>query len=104
MILSFSHNNFPPFYSVFCADKDYLNSHTTRGDGVLIAVSNLLQGVMRSHDLETTRECLWIEIPVIDNFSLLIGSHNFPPDSNVTIIGNYFNLFGAKFKCTSVSG
>jgi hypothetical protein len=54
-------------YSVLRADRDHLNSHTTRGGGVLIALSNLLQGVMRRHDLETTEECVWIEIPVSDN-------------------------------------
>jgi hypothetical protein len=55
---------------------------------VLIAVSHLLQGVMQRHDLETTKECVRIEIPVSDNFSLLIGNHYFPPDCNVTIIDN----------------
>jgi hypothetical protein len=51
----FSHNFFP-ISSVFRANRDYLNSHTTREGGVLISVSNLLQGVMLRHDLETTEE------------------------------------------------
>jgi hypothetical protein len=59
----FSQNLFPATYSVFRADRDYLTSNTTRGGGVLIAVSNLLQGIKRRHDLETTTECVWIEIP-----------------------------------------
>jgi hypothetical protein len=51
----FSHNHFPVSYSEFHADRDYLNSHATRGGGVLIAGSNLLQGVMWRHDLEPTK-------------------------------------------------
>jgi hypothetical protein len=47
---------------------------------------------MLRHDLETNKECVWIEIPVSDNFSLLIGNHYFPPDCNVTIIGDYLNF------------
>jgi hypothetical protein len=100
MALSFCHNHFQAFYSVFRADRGYLISHTTRVGGVLIAVSNLLQSVRRSHDLETTEECVWI--PVTDIFNLLIGNHYFPADCNVTTIDNYFNFFGTKFKCTSV--
>jgi hypothetical protein len=42
MILSY--NPFPASYSVFRADRDCLNSRITHGGGVLIAVSNLLQG------------------------------------------------------------
>jgi hypothetical protein len=59
------------------------------GGGVLIAVSNLIQGVKRRHDLETTNECVWIEIPVRDSFNLLIGNHYFPPDCKATIIDTY---------------
>jgi hypothetical protein len=82
----FSHNHFSTSYSVFHVDRDCLNSHTTRGGGVLFALSNLWEGVMRRHDLEATKECVRIEIPVSDNFSLLIGNRYFPPDCNVTII------------------
>jgi hypothetical protein len=54
----FSSKLFPASYSVFRDDRDYLNSHTTRGGGVLIAVSNLLQVVTLRYDLETTKECV----------------------------------------------
>jgi hypothetical protein len=76
----------------------YLNYHTTTGGGVVIAVSNLLQSVMQIHDLEATKERVWIEMPVSDNFNLLLGNHYFVPDSNFTDIDNYL-----KFKCISVS-
>jgi hypothetical protein len=69
----FSHNPFPASCSVFHADRDYLNSDTIRGDGVLITVSNLLQVVMRRHDLETTKECVWIEISVSGNLHLSLS-------------------------------
>jgi hypothetical protein len=42
-----NHNHFPASYSVFHADRDYSNPHITRGGGVTVADSNLLQGVMR---------------------------------------------------------
>jgi hypothetical protein len=83
----FSHNVFPAFCSVFRGDIYYLNSHILQGGGVLFAVSNLLQSAMRRHSLQTTKNCVWIEILVSDNFSLrvLIGSHYFPPDCNFTM-------------------
>jgi hypothetical protein len=87
----FSQNLFPDTYSVFRADRDYSNSNTTRGGGVLIAVTNLLKGIKRRHDLETTTESVWFEIPGSDNVNLLIGNHYFPSDCSVTIIDNYLN-------------
>jgi hypothetical protein len=48
---------------------------------------------MLKHDLEMIEENVWIEIPVSDNFSLLIGDHYFPTDCNVTITDNYFKIF-----------
>lgn len=76
---------------MFRTDRDYLNSHTNHA--VLFTVSNLLQRVMRRNDLETTYECVWIEIPVIDNLNLLIGNHYFLPYFNVTIIYNYLKFW-----------
>jgi hypothetical protein len=66
-----------------------LNSHTTHG--VLIAISNLLQGVMQRYDLKTTREYMWIEISVTGNLDL-IGNHYFPSDCNVTLIDSYLTF------------
>jgi hypothetical protein len=43
-------------------------------------------------DLETTDECVWVEITVADNNNLLIGNHYFAPDCDVKIIENYLNL------------
>jgi hypothetical protein len=90
----FSHDLFPVIYSVFRADRDYSNSHTTRGGGALIAVSNLLQGFMRRHDPETAKELVWVEIPVSDSFNLLVltGNYSFPPDCNITIIDSYLKF------------
>jgi hypothetical protein len=44
---------------------------------------------MRRYDIENTKECMWIEISVSDNFNLPTGTHYFPPDCNVTIIDSY---------------
>jgi hypothetical protein len=87
-----SSNHFPVSYSVFRVDTDYLNSHVTRVGVVVIEVSNLLQGVMRRYDPETTKECVWIVISVSDNFSLIIGIRYFSPDCNVTITDNCLNV------------
>jgi hypothetical protein len=35
---------------------------------------------------------VWVEIPVHDNYSLLIGNHYFPPDCDVKIIEVYLNF------------
>jgi putative lipoic acid-binding regulatory protein len=37
--------------------------------GVLISVSNLVQGVMQKYDIETAKEYMWIEISVTGNFN-----------------------------------
>jgi hypothetical protein len=37
-------------------------------------------------DLEAADECVWVEIPVADNYSLLIGNHHFAPDCDVNIL------------------
>jgi hypothetical protein len=58
---------------------------------VLIAVSKSLNGVKRRYDLEMTKECVWIEIPIRDNCNLLIGNHYFAPDCEIKIIENYLN-------------
>jgi hypothetical protein len=58
---------------------------------VLTAVSKLFRGVKRRYDLETADEFVWVEIPVHDNYSLLIGNHYFPPDCDVKIIEDYLN-------------
>jgi hypothetical protein len=58
---------------------------------MLIAVSESLKGVKRRYDLEMIKECVWVEIPVRDNYSLLIGNHYFAPDCDVKIIENYSN-------------
>jgi hypothetical protein len=53
---------------------------------VLVVVSKSFQGVKWRYDLETTDECVWVEIPVVDNYNLLIGNHYFAPDCDVKII------------------
>jgi endonuclease/exonuclease/phosphatase family metal-dependent hydrolase len=53
---------------------------------------------MRRYEPETTRECVWIEISVSDNFSLLIVNPYFPPDCNVTIIDNCLNFLEQNLK------
>jgi hypothetical protein len=42
--------------------------------------------------LETIDEYVWVEVPVVDNYSLLIGNHYFAPDCDVKIIENYLNF------------
>jgi hypothetical protein len=87
-----SHNLFPDSYCVFRADRDYLTSNTKRGGGVLVAVSKSFRGDKRIYDLETTDECVGVEIIVADNNNLLTGNHYFAHDCNVKITENYSNL------------
>jgi hypothetical protein len=73
---------------IFRDDRDNLNLNITHGGGVLIAVSELLQGVKRRHSLETTNESVWIEISVNGSLSLLTVNRYFPSDCNIPIIEN----------------
>jgi hypothetical protein len=51
---------------------------TTRGDCVLIAVSHILQGVMRGQCLETAEDFfVWNAITVSDDCNLLTGTGEF---------------------------
>jgi hypothetical protein len=77
---------------VFRANRDYLTSNTKRGGGVLVAISKSFRGVKRRYNLETTDECVWVEMTVADNNNLLIRNHYFAPDCNLNIIENYLNL------------
>jgi hypothetical protein len=47
-------------------------------------------GVKRRYDFEMTKECVWIEISVRVNYSLLVGKHYFAPE--VKSIGNNLNF------------
>jgi hypothetical protein len=53
----------------------------TGGGGVLIALSSRVRSYKRRYDLEYCDECVWVEIPTLDGFNLLIGNHYFPPDA-----------------------
>jgi hypothetical protein len=57
---------------------------------MLIAISKSLYAVKRRHDLEVTKESMWIEIPVRDDYSLAIGNHYFATYCDVKITENYY--------------
>jgi hypothetical protein len=80
-----SHNLFPDSYYVYRAGRNYSTSNTKRGGGVLTGVYKSFRGVKRRYDLETADECVWVEIPVHDNYSLLIGNY-FQPDCDVKLL------------------
>jgi hypothetical protein len=42
-----------------------------------------------------TKECLWVEIHVGDNYRLLIGNHYFAPDCGIEVFENYLNFLEA---------
>jgi hypothetical protein len=56
------------------------------------AVTKSFRGVKWRYNLETADECVWVKIPVHNNYSLLIGSHYFQPDCDVKIIEDYINF------------
>lgn len=98
-----SHNLFSDLYCVFCAESDYLTSNTKCGGGVLIAVSKSFWSVKWRYDFKTTDECMWVEIPVADNYSILTENYCFAPDCDVKVTENYLNFFRKKFNYTPLS-
>jgi hypothetical protein len=59
--------------------------------GALVAISESVFGVERTHDLECFEEYVWLEITVTDGRNCLFGSH-FSHDVKVHTIQN-FQLF-----------
>jgi hypothetical protein len=43
-------------------------------------------------DLEFCEECVWVEIPTLDGFNLLIGNHYFSPDCKPENTARYFRF------------
>jgi hypothetical protein len=89
-------NLFPDNYFVSRADRDYTDSKLTRGGGVLTAVHSSFSSCKRRYDLELSYECVWLHIPILDAFNLLIGNHYFPLNMDIKVIENYFNLLENK--------
>jgi hypothetical protein len=81
-----SHNLFSDLYCVFHADRDSLNSNSRHGGRVIIAVSKSFQVVKQRYDLEATDDCVWVDIPIGDNYSLLTGKHYFATDCDVKLL------------------
>jgi hypothetical protein len=46
----------------------------------------LMYGVKQRCDLEITKDCVWVEIPVRGNFCLITGNNYFAPDFNAKIL------------------
>jgi hypothetical protein len=72
--------------------SDRYSVKKTRGGGVLIALSFGSHSFKRRNDLELCEECVWVEIPTLDGFNLLIGNHYFPPDAKPENIARYFRF------------
>jgi hypothetical protein len=102
----FSHNIFPSYYKVFCADRVYKN--VTQGGGALIVISQPVSGIKRRFNSELINESVWIEIKIRDGSNLLIGNHYFPPDTKIDLLKSYFNrlesVFDTKNFCTFLIG
>jgi hypothetical protein len=94
--LFYNKNLFPNACSVFHTDRDYKNFNLTHNSGVLIAVHHSVSACICRYDLEQTNECVWIEIPVNDGFSLLVGNHSFSSASDNKSSENYFNFLEIK--------
>ncbi|PNF43033.1 hypothetical protein B7P43_G08782 [Cryptotermes secundus] len=82
------HNLFPDSYTVLRSDR--MSANKTRGGGVLTALSSKIRSFKRRCDLESYNECVWVEIPTLDNQNLIIGNHYFSPDTKLEVIANYF--------------
>jgi hypothetical protein len=88
--LCYDHNLFPDCYTVLRSERPSVNK--TLGGGVLIALSSRVRSYKRRHNLEYCEECVWVEIPTLDGFNLLIGNHYFPPDAKSENIATYFRF------------
>jgi hypothetical protein len=84
------HSLFPESYTVYSADRVYDSIQS--GGGALIAISETVMGVKRQSDLEFCEQCVWVELPVSDGFSLLIGNNYSSPDTKADISNNYFTF------------
>uniref|UniRef100_A0A6B0V6N5 Putative reverse transcriptase n=1 Tax=Ixodes ricinus TaxID=34613 RepID=A0A6B0V6N5_IXORI len=86
---------FPPEYTVFRRDRDYEKLSVKFGGGVLTAVKKHLRA-NRRFDLEFEWESVWIEIPLRDNSSLLIGTFYFPPNVDGSKFSDQLDMLGDK--------
>jgi hypothetical protein len=64
---------------------------------VLIAISKSLYEVKQRCVSEMTKECVWVEIPVRNNYRLLIGNHYFASDCDINITENYLYFSEVNF-------
>jgi hypothetical protein len=62
----------------------------------------------RRSDTEFCEECVWIELPMSDGFSLLISNYYSSSNTKVDILNNYFifleNTLGALNICVLLLG
>jgi hypothetical protein len=58
-------------------------------------------GVKHRTDLESSEECVCVELTVTDSCNLFIGNNYFPPDVKVEIVKNYFNFLENILLCMS---
>lgn len=88
-----SYNYFNNDYFVFRKDRLRPDPDIdVRGEGVLIAVKKTLK-VHRRFDLDYPNiQCVWVEIKINQNFSLLVGNHYIPCNINTHILDDYCNF------------
>uniref|UniRef100_A0A6B0V325 Putative rna-directed dna polymerase from mobile element jockey-like protein n=1 Tax=Ixodes ricinus TaxID=34613 RepID=A0A6B0V325_IXORI len=83
-----SSSYFPSQFSVFRTDRNYTEL-VKYGGGVLIACMTDFYLIRRT-DLETYRECVWVEIPASDGLNYFVGCYYFPPNSDVCVFVDHF--------------
>lgn len=88
-----SANYFTPNYDVFRKDRCYTATGQIYGGGVLIATYSSY-GARRRNDLESSKECVWIEIATKDCCNLLLGNYYFPPAFDETVFEDHFRDIG----------
>lgn len=77
---------FPPGYQVFRRDR---STGQSRGGGVLLAVSNLIQARRLQH-LESDGENLWVKLELSNKKSFIISVVYFPPNSPMHVYDSFF--------------
>lgn len=85
-----SYSYFSSNYYVYRKDRSTPGAdQDRRGGGVLIGSKKNLK-VKRRFDLDFNHiECVWLEVELRPDCTLLLGNHYFPPDINVSIVQQY---------------
>ena len=74
---------------IFVYRAERISAEKGHGGGSLNCCIWQCHSVTRSNDLELAEECVWVEVPSSDGFSLLISDNHFAPDTTADTFKGY---------------